>query len=200
MADDRGGGKVDQERPLVTVLSRRRIAGNRVFDLYFDHVVPRDGEPVPEYLVVAPKHSHPGSVTGVSVLPEREGKLGLIRVYRHAIGRSVWEVPRGFVEPGESDAVSAMRELEEEAGLAAAPEDLLSVGAITPEAGVIAARVRLFLARRCRAVRDYAPSELGHEALEWFGPDAVHAMIDDGAIEDPSTQILVCRLALMTAR
>lgn len=189
----------DQPKRVVTV-TRKRIAENRVFDVYFDHLMGAGGNEVPAYLVVAPKATHENLVTGVSVLPEMDGRLGLLRVYRHAIGAVTLEVPRGFVESGEPDAASAMRELDEEAGLAVAPEDLQSAGFMTPEGSLLAARVHLYFAHRCRRVREYAPGELGHHGLEWFAPEQALAMAAASEIEDPSTLLLVYRYALETAR
>ena len=184
----------------VVTLARTRIAGNQVFDVYFDHVAGPGGNEVPAYLVVAPRVANENLVTGVSVLPEIDGRLGLLRVYRHAIGIVTLEVPRGFVDPGEADAASAMRELVEETGLAVAPVDLRSAGYIAPEGSLLAARVHLFFALRCRRVRDYVPDELGHHGLEWFTPAQALAMAAASEIQDPSTLLLIYRFALESPR
>ena len=96
---------------------RRSLAENQVFRIYFDHVVDANGTEVPNYLVVAPKHQSADLVTGVSVLPLVAAKVGLLYLYRHAIGAMTWEVPRGFIDESETDLQSARRELLEEAGL-----------------------------------------------------------------------------------
>mgnify|MGYP000991534652 CR=1 FL=1 len=106
-----------ESRSRITLKTRRLIAENQVFDVYFDHIVEDGGAEVPAYLVVAPKAVSEDLVTGASVLPVMEGRIGLLRLYRHAIGELTWEVPRGFVEAGESPGDAAARELEEEAGL-----------------------------------------------------------------------------------
>lgn len=181
--------------PLV-VKKRRHVARNRVFDVYFDHVVEAGGAEVPEYLVIQPRASADNLVTGVSVLPELDGNLGLLRVHRHAIGAAAWEVPRGFVETGESAASSAVRELEEETGLGVAVADLSPAGTMTPEAGVIAARVCLFIARKCHRIRDFTAGELGHCEFRWFSPQLAMAMAEESRIEDPSTLLLIYRYSL----
>jgi len=176
--------------------SRTRIAENQVFDVYFDHIAQPGGQEVPTYLVVAPKTSSANMVTGVSVLPLMDGKVGLLRLYRHAIGMSTWEVPRGFVDAGESAEESAARELDEEAGLQVPPGNLESMGFMTPEGSLIAARVHLFVAHDCQPLRPYRADELGHEALAWFPTDGAVAMARRAEIEDPSTLLLLYRLAL----
>lgn len=44
--------------------------------------------------------------------------------------RNMWELPAGKVEPGEAFEATAVRELEEEAGLVAAPESVLLLGTL----------------------------------------------------------------------
>ena len=57
---------------------------------------------------------HPGSVVVVPHLPD--GRLILVRQYRHAVQESLWELVAGGMEPGETPRQSARRELQEEAG------------------------------------------------------------------------------------
>ena len=57
---------------------------------------------------------HRGSVV-LLVQPDPNTVI-LIRQYRHVIGRSIWELPAGTLEPGESPRVAAIRECEEETG------------------------------------------------------------------------------------
>jgi ADP-ribose pyrophosphatase len=67
---------------------------------------------------------HPGAVVILPILPEAGGgapaRVVLIHNYRIALGRSIWELPAGTLEPGEDPAHCAGRELEEETGFRAA--------------------------------------------------------------------------------
>jgi ADP-ribose pyrophosphatase len=55
----------------------------------------------------------------VVLLPMKdEGHVILIRQYRHSVGRELWELPAGSVDPGESAEAAAARECEEEIGWA----------------------------------------------------------------------------------
>lgn len=57
---------------------------------------------------------------GVGVLPiDEEGFVYLVGQWRFAIGSYSWEMPEGAADPGEDFAFTALRELEEEAGLKA---------------------------------------------------------------------------------
>jgi 8-oxo-dGTP pyrophosphatase MutT (NUDIX family) len=122
-----------------------------------------------------------------------DGRLGLLRVYRHAIKRYLWEIPRGFVDPGEPGRNSAKRELEEETGLTCANGDLEPLGVIAPEPGVLAARVQLFVARHCKQVRPFKAEEFGHKEFRWIEPNAFFAMCQDEEIQDSSTLITCLR-------
>lgn len=47
-----------------------------------------------------------------------DGRVVLIRQYRHSVKRVLWEFPAGNIEPGESAEAAALRECEEETALA----------------------------------------------------------------------------------
>lgn len=173
----------------VRVMERRLVASNSVFEVFFDCVEGPDGERVADYLSVLPKSFAAGSVGGVAVLPERGGRLGLIRVYRHPLGSYGWEVPRGFVDAGEDPVDAALRELAEEAGLTASRSSVHPLGVVAPEPGVIAARVRLFLVQSCRIDPRRAERELGHEGMQFFSPEEVDALIRREEIQDPFTMV-----------
>lgn len=168
---------------------RHRACANARFEVFLDEIASADGKLVQDYLVVAPKVKTGNLVTGVAVLPVMHGKIGLIRIYRHAIQARRWEVPRGFMEPGESAAESALRELEEETGLGCAAADLVSLGYLTPEPGILAARVHLFAASRCVTAKAFAAEELGHEEFRWFDSSELRGLMDSAEIEDPCTLV-----------
>lgn len=75
------------------------------------------------------------------------------------------------MEPGESAQATAMRELTEETGLICLPGELVSLGTICPDAGLIEGRVALFFARCVGnpATLD-AADEIGTGCLEYFSP------------------------------
>src|SRR3954453_13077237 len=47
-----------------------------------------------------------------------DGRLVLIRQYRHSVKRALWEFPAGSIDAGEAPEAAAMRECEEETRLA----------------------------------------------------------------------------------
>ena len=103
------------EHKPIECLARRTEARNARFAIHFDHIRCGDNE-VPQYLVVESLTRTVEGVTGIAVLPFVDGRVLLQRMYRHPIGRWGWEVPRGFVDEGETAVAAAVRELAEEAG------------------------------------------------------------------------------------
>ncbi|MFC7479153.1 NUDIX domain-containing protein [Luedemannella flava] len=95
---------------------------------------------------------HVGAV-GVVAL-DAEGRVVLVRQYRHPVGQVLWELPAGLVDvPGEASVGTAQRELAEEADLLADRWDLLVDLYTTP--GCSNELFRAFLARDLRPVPDH---------------------------------------------
>ena len=62
-----------------------------------------------------------------------DGRVVMIRQFRHSVGRDLWELPAGNVDEGESVEAAAFRECEEETGLA--PGHVEKLGALFPAPG-----------------------------------------------------------------
>ncbi|MDO8412446.1 MAG: NUDIX hydrolase [Gallionellaceae bacterium] len=193
MAEHKKAG--DEDLP-IEVVNRRIVCENTKFLVYFDHVIDQAGGEVRDYLVVAPKNPGENLVTGVAILPIVDGQIGLIRIYRPAIRSYSWEIPHGFVEEGESDHSSASRELLEETGLTVAAECLSSLGYITPDSGVLAARVHLFLAEACYPSQQAQP-EIGLREFRFFPVAVVEEMITHSDIQDTFTLAAWCKYQLL---
>lgn len=133
---------------------------------------------------------HPGGAAIVAV--DAEGRVCLLRQYRPAAGGEVWELPAGRLEPGELPALTAERELGEEAGVAASRWRSLGVSLSSP--GVFDERIHLFLAE------DLRPATLAREAFElievhWIAlEDAIERCLT-GSIDDSKTVVGLLRAA-----
>ena len=87
---------------------------------------------------------HPGAVGVVAV--DGDGRIVLIRQYRHPAGGFMWELPAGLADvAGEPAEVTAARELAEEADLVAARWEPLVEFFTSP--GCSDERMQIFLAR-----------------------------------------------------
>lgn len=177
----------------VSVKHRWLVCENSKFQVFFDHVVDSTGPEVPNYLVVSPRQHGKDMLTGIAILPLMAGRIGLIRIYRPPIRSWSWEIPHGFIEHGESGQESATRELGEEAGLVAG--SIASLGFITPDSGVLAARVELFLARDCSIVA-CKQAEIGLRELTFFSVAEFEQMILRSEIQDTFTIAAWCHVRL----
>jgi ADP-ribose pyrophosphatase len=86
---------------------------------------------------------HSGSVVVLARL--NDGRLLLVRQYRHAAGQSLWELVAGGIERGESPTEAARRELLEETGYRALR--LKRLFDFYPSPGVMTERMFLVEAR-----------------------------------------------------
>ena len=91
------------------VLSSTIIYEGPVFGLRRDEVIEPSGVRAMREVI-----THPGSVVVLPVLPD--GRILLIRQYRHATRQYLWELVAGRMDPGETPKVAAARELIEETG------------------------------------------------------------------------------------
>lgn len=190
------GKKNGDDDLLIEVVDRRLVCENTKFFVYFDHVIDKAGDEVKNYLVVAPKNAGKNLVTGVAILPIVDRQVGLIRIYRPAIRDYSWEIPHGFVDEGETDDSSALRELLEETGLTVESESFSSMGYITPDTGVLAARVHLFLAETGHATQQIQ-RELGLREFCFFPFAEFEEMIKRSEIQDTFTLAAWCKYQLL---
>lgn len=180
--------------------ARRLAASNSRWRVYLDHLSDAQGNDVPDYLLVEGQNAPTDHVTGVNILPILDGKIVLLRCYRHATGSTLWEAPRGFIDAGENPESAATRELLEETGLCCDPADLVALGRYAPEPGTLAARGVLFVAMRCHGMLRKAEDEIGHESLRAFAPHEVVELAATGEIEEAGTLIAYYRFLEHWAR
>ena len=108
------------------VLSSDRAFSGTVFDVDRDHVRMPNGRALTVDVV---RHAR-----SVVLLPVPEpGQIVLVRQYRYAINRWLWEAPAGSVDQGEEPEAAARRECHEEIGLV--PETIVRVAALFPTPG-----------------------------------------------------------------
>jgi ADP-ribose pyrophosphatase len=133
------------------VRSRQERFRGRVFSVVTDEVEMPGGRVASRDYV-----RHVGAVAVVAL--DDQGRVVLIRQYRHPLRRDLWELPAGLADvAGEAPPASALRELAEEADLQAARLDLLVDVHTSP--GYSDEMIRIFLARDLSEV----PPEARHE-------------------------------------
>ena len=117
-----------------------------------------------------------------------DGRVILIRNVRRTVGKTLWELPAGTLEPGEAPEVCAAREVEEETGYR--PGSLVPLTAFYASPGILDERMHGFLAT------DLTPSTQSLDAdeeIEVFPVPQwqVRDMLRDGHIEDGKTIALL---------
>ncbi len=85
---------------------------------------------------------HPGAIALVPLLDD--GRVVLVRQWRHAVGQVLLEVPAGTREAGEEPITTAARELAEETGYTA--RELVPLGAFYTAPGFCTENIHVFLA------------------------------------------------------
>jgi 8-oxo-dGTP pyrophosphatase MutT (NUDIX family) len=180
----------------IEVLNRYLACENSKFFVYFDHVIDKAGSEVRDYLVVSPKDAGKDLVAGVGVLPVFDRQVGLIRIYRPAIRAYSWEILHGFVDEGESEKESALRELQEEAGLIVDLSCFSSLGYITPDTGIVAARIHLFVAEGSYTTQKIK-HELGLSGFHLFSFIELEEMFERSKIQDTFTLAAWCKYQIL---
>jgi len=109
---------------------------------------------------------HYGAVAVVAL--DGDGNVVMVYQYRHPLGRRLWELPAGLLDlGGEQPHITAARELEEEAGLAADDWRVLVDLDSTP--GFSDESVRVYLATGVRQVeRPEAHDEEADLTVKWI--------------------------------
>lgn len=162
------------------VRSRTEIYAGKVFTVVADEVtMPGGGTARRDYL------HHVGAVAVVAL--DADDRVALIRQYRHAVARRLWELPAGLMDvSGEDLAAAAGRELTEEADLIAGRLDVLVDVHTSP--GMSDEIVRIFLARDLSPVADSERHDRHDEEADievaWFDLDAAVAMVFAGTVSN----------------
>jgi len=170
--------------PSTTLPSRRVVYRGTKIDLALQPVVLADGSTAVREVVV-----HRGAVALVPLVDAT--RVCLVRNNRHAIGKTLLEVPAGTIDEGESPDQTAKRELAEETGFRANRITRVRDWYVSP--GVMTERMFLFLCEELvPGATDHQPDErLETVIVPWV--EAL-AMAYDGRIEDAKTilALLIC--------
>jgi ADP-ribose pyrophosphatase len=125
------------------VVSSRTVFSGKIIDVRVDEITIPGGGTASREVV-----EHPGAVVVAAL--DGEGRLFLVRQYRHPIRRELLELPAGTLEPGEEPLEAAKRELREEAGLEA--RLWISLSSFFSSPGFANERLHPFLAQDLKEV------------------------------------------------
>ena len=163
------------------VVSSAEIYHGAIIDVRNDTIRSPDGNTAEREVV-----RHPGAVGVVAI--DESNRVLMIRQYRHAVGRLLWELPAGLRDvAGEPLLRAARRELLEETGYRAARWQVLVDYFSSP--GIITERLRVFLARGLELVpeadRDFVPvNEEAHLLVDWVPLEHAVSLIFAGELHN----------------
>jgi ADP-ribose pyrophosphatase len=165
-------------------VASRRVYTGRVINLDVDTVRFPNGS-VGELEMIR----HPGASAVVPFLTDPVGddpQVLLIRQYRYAAERFLYEIPAGRLDPGEAPDVCARRELREETGCTAERVEHLMTMYTTP--GFTDERIHLFMAVGLTRGEDSREADEFIE-VESMSLSRALSLIEGGDIQDGKTAL-----------
>jgi len=134
---------------------------------------PRTGESHPFYRIDAGDW--------VNIIPlTPSGEVVMIRQYRHGSGDFTIETPGGMVDPGETPAEAAARELLEETGYRAA--EIRPLGGVNPNPALFGNTLHAFVGLGAERVAEVRNESTEETHVELVAVDDLTRLVKEGAV------------------
>ena len=161
------------------ITSSREVYKCDLFSVTEDEAKAKDGFEIRRSVV-----RHPGSAVVMAV--DDRKRILLVRQYRLPAAKSLWELPAGKLDAGETALQASRRELMEETGYRA--RGWKKLAAFYPSPGYVGEHMTIFLATD---LTEGEASPMDDERIEprWVRPKELDEMIRTGKIEDGKTMI-----------
>ena len=166
--------KVKQPNKKAKILRSEVIFEGKSFGVRRDELIEPTGVRTVREVV-----THPGSVVVLPVRPD--GKIVLVRQYRHATEQYLWELVAGRMEKGENPRKGAARELVEETGYRAKKFTVFLE--LFPTPGFLEERMYLLLAEGLTA-GEAEPEEDEKLIVRAYSKKQLEEMIRSGKMRD----------------
>jgi ADP-ribose pyrophosphatase len=171
-------------------IASKQIYSGKVVNLYVDEVRLPNGK-----TAVRETIRHRGAVCIVALTDQNE--VLMVKQCRHPFGRVIVEVPAGKLDPGESPASCAVRELSEETGAAA--RSMVFIGEYYPSPAVLDEVIYMFLAQGLT----YGQAHTDEDEFLSIEKVPIGRLVDgilNGEVKDGKTQAAVLKAWIMLQR
>jgi ADP-ribose pyrophosphatase len=161
------------------LISSKKLLETPIFTVTDDVAIDPHGFEIRRVII-----QHRGSAVMMPV--DDKNRILLVRQYRLPARQSLWELPAGRVDEGETVLNAAKRELREETGLRGKRWTKLASFFVSP--GFLAEKMTVFLVQE---LTEGETEFMEDERIEvrWFAVREVDAMIRDGKIIDAKTMV-----------
>ena len=159
-------------------INKNYIYRGKILNLRKDDIILPDGNGAVREIV-----EHVG---GSTVYCELDGKILFVKQYRYAYGKEILELPAGKRDGNEPLEQTAIRELEEEAGLKANSVSLMFE--VYPTPGYTNEIIRVYKAEGITETQRHLDQGEFLEG-EWIPKEQLKQMIKSGEIKDGKTLI-----------
>lgn len=161
------------------ILASTKIFSGAVFSVTRDQLRDASGQEITREVV-----NHSGGAGGVALF--EDGRIALVRQYRHPAKKDLLEIPAGKIDAGEAPETCAAREIEEELGFRVGRLEKLAEFYSTP--GFCAEKLYIYLATKLVPTQQKLDHDENVEIV-FVTLDEALQMIRSGEIEDAKTII-----------
>src|SRR5579872_3665755 len=161
-------------RTTARILRSKMLYNGSVFGVRRDEIIEPGGFRATRGVI-----THPGSVVILPAMPD--GRIVMVRQYRHAARQFLWELVAGRIDNGENPRQAAARELIEETGYRAKTFRVFLD--VFPTPGFLEERMYILLAKGLKE-GEAAPEEdekITSKAFQW---KELETMIRQGKLHD----------------
>ena len=163
-----------KKKAVAKILSSKVVFTGRVFGVRREEVIEPGGVRATREIV-----THPGSVVVLPVFSD--GRILMIRQYRHSVRQNLWELVAGSKDAGESFEEGAHRELLEETGYTA--RRMRKILDLFPTPGFVSENMVIFLAEGLKLGKAQPEADEKIE-LRIFSLRQIESWIRAGKIRD----------------
>jgi 8-oxo-dGTP pyrophosphatase MutT (NUDIX family) len=180
-----GPVEAEDAKPRRWKVTERRIDGSRKLELGIAAVELPDGVCFEQYVLRVP-------AAAIVAVVDEHNRILMLRRHRFIIDRSVWELPGGYVDPGEDGLAAAAREVEEETGWR--PSLIEHALTFQPMIGLADARNDLYIGRGATPTGN-AKDINEAEEIAWLPLDEATSLIHRGDIVGAASVMAILHLA-----